>query len=145
MHYRRQATAQHELFERAEVAASYNEGQLDQARRQRAQDEVILSHVMESEYLAFAEAYQQYMRDEWNARGLTHAQYMADNLSRRLQYTEAGADARVTDLEQYADRRYSEECRISQRRLCEAETAWASHAQHLRMNEETLRGARTDA
>ena len=89
---------------------------------------MVLSHVLEWEYLAFAEAYQQYMRAEWNARGISHAQGMAEDLSRRLHCSEAGADARVNDLEQYADRIYSEECRISQRRLCEAETAWALRA-----------------
>ena len=139
MQYREQAIAQHELFARAEGSASYNEGQLDQARRQRAQDEVVLSHVQESEYLACAEAYQQYVRAEWNAQGLPHAQCMAEELSRRLQYSEAGADSRISDLEQYADRRYSEECRISQRRLCEAETAWALRAQHFQANEEVMR------
>ena len=79
------------------------------------------------------------MRAEWNARGLSHAQGMAEDLSRRLQYSEAEADVRVHDLEQYADRRYSEECRISQRRLCEAESAWALRAQHFQANEEVMR------
>ena len=138
MQYREQAMTQHELFARAEGAASYNEGQLDQARRQRAQDEVVLSHVLESEYLACSEAYQQYMRAEWNAQGLSHVQGMAEELSRRLQSSEAGANFRINNLEQYAEQRYSEECRNSQRRLCEAEAVWASREQHLRSSEETL-------
>ena len=95
---------------RAQASAQYIEGQLDRARRQIFQDEVILPHVMESEYLAFAEAYHQYMNAESNSQGLSHARGVAEHLSRRLQRTEAAASAWVTGLEQYDDRWYAEEC-----------------------------------
>ena len=68
--YQDSASSQHELPMRAEASIQCSEGQLDQARRQIFQDEVILSHVMESEYLAFAEAYQQHMHAEISSRGL---------------------------------------------------------------------------
>ena len=93
---------------RAEASAQCSYGQLDQARRQVFQYEVISSHVLESEYHAFVEAYQQCMHAEINSRGLAQARGVAEDLSRRLQRTEMGADARVTHLEQHADRLYRE-------------------------------------
>ena len=128
--YQDSASSQHELPMRAEASIQCSEGQLDQARRQIFQDEVILSHVMESEYLAFAEAYQQYMHAEISSRGLTHAWGVAEDLPRRLQRTEVGAGARVTHLERRADRLYSEECEFSQRRLREEHEIQARQEVH---------------
>ena len=94
---------------------------------------------MESEYLAFAEAYQQYMNAELRSQGLSHARGVAEELSTRLQRTEAGAGARVTGLEQYADRRYAEECEFSQRRLREVALDWASRARRFLTHEAAAR------
>ena len=46
--------------------------------------------MMESEYLAFVEAYRQYMNAESSSQGLSHARGVAEDLSKRLQRTEAG-------------------------------------------------------
>ena len=119
--YRDSAMNQHELLVRAEASAPCSEGQRNQARRQIFQYDVILPHAMASEYLAFAEAYHQYLNAELSAQGLSHARGIAEDLSRRLQRTEVGAGARVTNLEQYADLRFTEECELSQRRLRVAE------------------------
>ena len=129
------AWRQHDLLVRAEASAQYSEGQLDQARRQIFQDAVILSHVLTAEYSAFAEAYQQHMHAEISSRGLAQARGVAEDLSRRLQRTEMGAGARVTHLEQHADRLYREECECSQRRLREAEQMGAGRTRYFQEHE----------
>ena len=75
--YRDSAWSQHELLVRVDAIAQHSEGHLDRVRRHIFQDEVTLPHVMESEYLAFAEAYQQCMNAELKAQGLSHARGVA--------------------------------------------------------------------
>ena len=137
--YRDSAINQHELLVRAEASAQCREGQLDQARRCIFQDGIILSHVRESEYLACAEAYHQYMNAELSAQGFSHVRGIAEDWPMRLQRIEAGAGAQVTGLEQYAVRRYAEECEFSQRRLREVELDRASQAHHFQTHEAAAR------
>ena len=68
------------------------------------------------------------MNAELNAQGLSHAPGVVEDLSRRVQRTEAGAGARVIGLDHHADLRFTEECELSRRRLREAEHDWSGRA-----------------